>query len=159
MGWLQQQKLISSKVWRLEVPDQDAGRVLFFSAFFLGLQMAIMFSHRLSSVYISLASLHFLLRISVRLDCHCLVTRSCPTLCNPIDFYTRLPCPSLSPRVCSNSRPLTQWCHPTISFSVAPFSSCLQSFPASESFSVSWLITSGGQSIGDSASASRLVLM
>ena len=49
--------------------------------------------------------------------------------------HARLPCPSLSPRVCSNSRPLSWWCHPTISSSVVPFSSCLQSFPASRSFS------------------------
>ena len=66
--------------------------------------------------------------------------------------HARLPCPSLSPGVCSNSCPLSQWCHPTISSSVAPFSSCLQSFPASGSFPVSQLFTSGGQSIGASAS-------
>ena len=66
------------------------------------------------------------------------------------------PCPSPSPRVCSNSCPLSQWCHPTISSSVAPFSSCLQYFPASGSLPMSWLFTSGGQSIGNSASASVL---
>ena len=55
-------------------------------------------------------------------------------------------------RVCSNSGPLSQWCHPTISSSVIPFSSCLQSFPASESFPMSCLFASGGQSIGASAS-------
>ena len=53
--------------------------------------------------------------------------------------YTKLPCPSLSPRVCSNSCPLSQCCHPAISSSVASFS-CPQSFPASESFTMSWLI-------------------
>ena len=68
--------------------------------------------------------------------------------------HTRLLCPSLSPVLCSNSCPLRQWCHPTISFSVAPFSSCLKSFPVSGSFPMSWLFTSGGQSIGASASAS-----
>ena len=67
--------------------------------------------------------------------------------------HTRLPCPSLSPWVCSNSCPLSQWCHPTISSSVAPFSSYSQSFPASGSFPVTWLFKSGGQSIGASASA------
>ena len=66
--------------------------------------------------------------------------------------HTRLPCPSPSPRACSNSSPLSQWCHPTISSSVVPFSSCLQSFPTSESFLMSQLFTSGGQSIGASAS-------
>ena len=60
------------------------------------------------------------------------------------------------PRVCSNSCPLSQWCHPTISPSVDPSFSCPQSFPASGSFPVSWLFTSGGQSIGVSASASDL---
>ena len=67
-----------------------------------------------------------------------------------------LPCPSLSPGVCSNSCPLSQWCHPTISSSVIPFSSCPQSSPASGSFPVSWLFSSGGQSIGASVSASVL---
>ena len=52
---------------------------------------------------------------------------------------SRLPCPSLSPRACSNSCPLSRWCHPTISSSVAHFSPCPQSFPASESFPMSWL--------------------
>ena len=62
--------------------------------------------------------------------------------------HTRLPCPSLSPRVCSNSCPLSWWCHPIISSSVSPFSFCPQSFPASRSFPVSQLFTSAGQSIG-----------
>ena len=70
--------------------------------------------------------------------------------------HTRLPCPSLSPRVCSNSCPLSQWCHPTISSPVIPFSSCLQSFPASGSFKMSQFFASGGPSIGVSASASVL---
>ena len=71
--------------------------------------------------------------------------------------YTRLPCPSPSPRACSNSCPLnSQWFHPTISSSVIPFSSCPQSFPASGSFPMSWLFTSGGQGIEASASASVL---
>ena len=67
--------------------------------------------------------------------------------------HTRLPCPSPSPGVCSNSWPLSQWCHPTISSIIIIFSLCLQSFPASGSFPMSWLFTSGGQSIGVSASA------
>ena len=70
--------------------------------------------------------------------------------------HTRLPCPSLSPWACSNSCPLNRRCHPTISSSVVPFSSCLQSFPASGSFPMSQFFTSGGQSIGASASASVL---
>ena len=68
----------------------------------------------------------------------------------------RFPCPSTSPGVCLNSCPLSRWCHPTISSSVVPFSSCLLSFPASGSFPISQLFTSGGQSIGASASASVL---
>ena len=68
--------------------------------------------------------------------------------------HTRLPCPSLSPQVCSNSCPLSLWCYLTISSFAIPFSICLQSFPASGSFPVSWLFKSGGQSIGASASAS-----
>ena len=65
--------------------------------------------------------------------------------------HTRLPCTSLSPKVCSNSCSLSWWCHPTISSSVIPFA-CLQSFPASGSFPMSQLFASGGQSIGPSAS-------
>ena len=70
--------------------------------------------------------------------------------------HTRLPCPSLSFRVCSNSCPLSWWCHPTISSSVALFSSCPQSFPALGSFPISQLLASDGQSIGGWASASAL---
>ena len=66
--------------------------------------------------------------------------------------HTRLPCPSLSPGICSNSCPLSQWYCITISSSVAPLSSCPQSFPASGSFPTSQFFTSGGQSIGASAS-------
>ena len=69
--------------------------------------------------------------------------------------HTRPLCPSPTPGAGSNSCPLSQWCHPTISSSFVPFS-CLQSFPASGSFPMSRLFTSGGQSIGDSASASVL---
>ena len=68
----------------------------------------------------------------------------------------RLPCPPSTPGAYSNSCPLSWWCHPTISFSVIPFSSCLQSFPASVSFPLSQFFTSGGQSIGVSASTSVL---
>ena len=70
--------------------------------------------------------------------------------------HVRLPCPSLSPGVSSDSCPLSWWCHPTISSSVTPFSSCPQSFLASESFPMSWLFVWVGQSIGASVSASVL---
>ena len=87
----------------------------------------------------------------------CLVAQSCLTLCNPNGLqHSRLPYLSLSPRVCSNSCPLSRWWHPTISSSVIPFSSRLQSFPASGSFQMSQLFASGGQSSGVSASASVL---
>ena len=70
--------------------------------------------------------------------------------------HARPPCPSPTPEVYSNSCPLSRWCHPTISSSVIPFSSHLQSFPATGSFPMSQLFTSGSQSIGVSASASVL---
>ena len=70
--------------------------------------------------------------------------------------HARLSCPSPTPRTCSNSCPLSQWCHPAISSSVIPFSSCLQSFSASGSFPMSQFFASGGQSIGASASGSVL---
>ena len=67
--------------------------------------------------------------------------------------HTRLPCPSISPGVCSNSCPLSWWCHPTISSSIIPFSSWPQSCPASGSFPMNRLFASGGQSTGASALA------
>ena len=70
--------------------------------------------------------------------------------------HARPPCPSPTPRVYSNSHPLSQWCHPTISCSAVPFSSYLQSFPVSGSFQMSQLFASSGQSMGVSASASVL---
>ena len=70
--------------------------------------------------------------------------------------HARLPCPSPFPGIYSNSCPLSQWCHPIISSSVIPFSSCLQSFTASGSFLMSQFSASGHQSIGASASASVL---
>ena len=70
--------------------------------------------------------------------------------------HARPPCPSPTPGVYSNSCPSSRWCHPTISSSAVPFSSCLQSFPASRSFQMSQLFASSGQSIGVSASASVL---
>ena len=86
---------------------------------------------------------------------------SVQSLCHVLLFvtlglqHTRPPCPSPSLEACSNSCPSSQWCHPTMSSSVIPFS-CLQSLPASESFPVSQFLASGGQSIGASASASVL---
>ena len=70
--------------------------------------------------------------------------------------HTRPPCPLLTPGVYPSSCPLSRWCHPTISSSVIPFSSCLQSFPASGSFQMNQLFTSGGQSTGVSTSTSVL---
>ena len=70
--------------------------------------------------------------------------------------HDRLSCPPLSSGVCSNLCPLSQWCHPTTSSSVIPFSSCLQSCPASGSLQMSQLFASGGQNIGVSASTSVL---
>ena len=95
----------------------------------------------------------------MRLFCCCRfsVTKLCLTLCRPMDLHhVRLPCPSLSPRVCSDSCPLNWWCYLIISSSAAPFCFYLQSCPASESFPVSQLFVSGGQSIGASALASVL---
>ena len=85
------------------------------------------------------------------------VTHSCPTLCNPMDYSpTSFPVHHQLPEFTQNSCPLSAWCHPTISPFVVPFSSRLQSFPASGSFQISQFFTSGGQSIGVSASTSVL---
>ena len=72
--------------------------------------------------------------------------------------YTRPPCPSPTPGAYRNSCPFSRWCHPTISSSIIPFSSCSQSFPASGSFQISHFFESGGQSSGASASASVLLM-
>ena len=84
------------------------------------------------------------------------VAQSCLTLRPHEPQYTKPPCPSPTPGVHSNPCPLCQWCHPTISSSVVPFSSYPQSFPASGSFQMSQLSASSGQSIGASASVSVL---
>ena len=82
------------------------------------------------------------------------VVQPCPTLCHPMDGWqhARIPRPSPAPGDCSNLCPSNWWRHPTISSSVIPFSSCLQSFPASGSFQMSQFFASGGQSIGALAS-------
>ena len=106
-------------------------------------------------------SVDFCLRAPTPAVCACVCVCVCLwviksltlTFCSPMDYST----PGiLSPGVCSNSCPLSWWCHPTFSTSVVPISTCPQSFPASGSFPMSWLFTSGGQSIGTSASASVL---
>ena len=75
------------------------------------------------------------------------VAQLCPTLRAHGLQHARLPCPSPTPGACSNSCPLNRWCHPTISSSVVPFSSCFQSFPASGSFPMGQFFASGDQSI------------
>ena len=94
------------------------------------------------------------------LPCCCCysVAKSCLTLQPHGLQHARLPCLSPTSRACSNSCPSRQWCHPIISSSVFPFSSCLQSFPASGSFPMSLFFTLGDQSIGASASASVLLM-
>ena len=94
------------------------------------------------------------LRSHMQHCCCCLVSAMSNTLQVHRLHYTRLPYASPSFGTCSNSSPLSQWCNPTISSSVVPSSSCLQSFPASGSFPVSQFFASGGQSIRVSASTS-----
>ena len=86
------------------------------------------------------------------------VAQLCPTLPPGELQHTRPACPSPAPRVHPNPCPLSWWCHPTISSSVIPFSTCPQSFPASGSFQMSQFFASGGQSIGVSVSTSVLPL-
>ena len=88
----------------------------------------------------------------------CILQFSCSVMSTSLQPHglqqAGLPCPSATPVACSNSCPLSRWCHSTISSSVVPFSSSLQSFPAAGSFPISQFFTSGGQSIGVSVSAS-----
>ena len=104
------------------------------------------------SLYCSPVFISFILQLSVQFS-HLVMSNS---LWPHGPQHARPPSSSPTPRVYSNSCPLSQWCHPTISSSVVPFSSHLQSFPASGSFQMSQLFASGGQSIGVSASASAL---
>ena len=93
--------------------------------------------------------------------CKCTFLLFCPSVMSnslwPCGLqHSRPPCPSTPPGTCSNSCPSSRWCHPAISSSVVPFSSCLQSFPASGSFPNRQFFTSGGQNVRVSASASVL---
>ena len=109
----------------------------------------------LMRTYLSNVSAQVHLEISI--CCCCSVAQSCTILCDPMDYSTAdFPFPSPSPGVCSNSRTLSWWSHPTILSSVIPFFFWLQSFPASGSFPMSQLFASGNQSIEASASASVL---
>ena len=99
---------------------------------------------------------HIQLDMLSQIRCCCSVTKSCSTLQSHELQHTRLPCPSLSPRVFSNSWPLSWWWYLTISSSAVPFSFCLQSFSASRTFPKSWLFAWGNQDTGASASASVL---
>ena len=137
-------------------------KYLLFSLFLhsLGLLFFIISSKPLSHKAISKPwALDFYFSFSILL---CSVQVSCLVMSDSLQphglQYTSPPCPSPTPRACSNSCPLSQWCHPTISSSVGPFASLLQSFPASGSFLVSQFFTSGGQSIGVSAAVSVSVL-
>ena len=112
---------------------------------FVGKVMSLLFSMPSRLV------ITFLPRSSVQFNS---VAQSCPTLWLHEPQDTRPPCPSPIPRVHPNPCPLCQWCHPTVSSSVVPFSSRSQSFPASGSFQMSQLSASGGAGIGVSASAS-----
>ena len=97
--------------------------------------------------------IHMYLASYIYICCCCTLAQLCPTLCDPHRLqHARLPCPSPSPRVCSNSCPLNWRCHPTIS----PSHLLSLPFPASESFPMSQLLASGGQMIGASAAASVL---
>ena len=93
---------------------------------------------------------------TVKLDQFSSITWSCPTLQHHELQHARPPCPSPTPGAHPNPCPSSWWCHPTISSSVVPFSSCPQSCPASGSFQMSQRFASGGQSIGVSASTSVL---
>ena len=124
----------------------------------LGLLFFIISSKPLSHKTISKSwALDFYFSFSIPL---CSVQFSCSVMSNSLRphglQHASPPCPSPTPRACSNSCPSSQWCHPTISSSVVPFSTHLQSFPAWGSFLVSQFFTSGGQSIGVSPSVSVL---
>ena len=104
-----------------------------------------------ANVLASLNRNFFRVMIIIPFSYSCSVQFSCSVISNSLQSHglqhSRPPCPSPTPRVYSNSCPLSWWCYPTILSSVVPFSSCLQSFPASGSFQMSKFFASGGQSI------------
>ena len=137
-------------LWRYGIKTQG-GIWLILSMVFVGLFVRALWPHSLVESKDEVDSL-LIKGISVQFSCS-VVSNSL----RPHESQnTRPPCPSSTPRVRSNSCPSSLWCHPAISSCVVPFSSCSQSLPASEFFPMSQLFTWGGQSIGDSASASVL---
>ena len=117
------------------------------------------FSYAWNSIFLGLCQYHFRSFCGIHFSSsfflnpwshhRCSVIQLCQSLCDPMDCsMPGSPSSSPIPGACSKSCPSSRWCHPTISSSVVPFSSCLQSFPASGSFTMSWLFASGGQSIG-----------
>ena len=112
--------------------------------------------HSIDGLYLFLNETNYIVWLFQKYCCWFAVAKSYPTLQRLGLPHGRLPCPSLSPWVCSNSYPLSQWCHPIISSSVIPFSPCLQSSLASGSFPMSSLFAWSSQSIGASALASVL---
>ena len=130
--------------WQLRDRDQALLGICAFCRQYLGLMLCCHHPEIFNHFWIRGPTFSFC-------TCCCSVSKSCPALCEPMNCST----PGF-PVLCSNSCPFSQWRHPTISSSVVPFSSCLQSFPASGSFPLSQLFASGGQSIGVSASASIL---
>ena len=119
-------------------------------------------SQRVGRDWVTFTSLHFtsphssLKSPGYTIHCCCSVTKSCPTLCDPMDCVCQASLFITNSQACSDSCPLSQWCHPAILSSVVPFFFHLQSFPAWGSFPMSQFFVSGGQSIGASASASVL---
>ena len=154
-GWFKQPKSIFLQFWRLDVGGKGIGSVGFFQRP-LSLACRLPSSHGLLSAPVCIlisSSYKDISPIGLEPTHCCSVPKSCLT---PGLQHARPPCPSLFPGVCPSSCPSSAWCYPTISPSVALFSFCLQSFPASQSFPMSWLFASGGPRIGASASVSVL---
>ena len=163
-GWLKQQTFISHSSGGWDVWEQGASMI----GFWRRLSSWIAVGHfalcpHMLGIERQCLLVSLLLRVltpSRRLHSHDLqfssVAQSCLTLRPHESQHARPPCPSPTPGVHSDSRPLSQWCHPAISSSVVPFSSCPQSLPASKSFPMNPLFPWGGQSIGISALASFL---
>ena len=115
-----------------------------------------MFAEQKLLYFVFVLKCYLIIKLTRMISCQFSSAQLCPTLRPHGLQHTRLPCLSPTPGVRSNSCPVSRWCHPTISSSVVPFSSHLQSFPESGSFQMSQFFTWGGQSLGVSASASVL---
>ena len=155
--WLSWTNLPRASVYKSLCGYMFSGFFLFFFFFKKTIEIIIWLFFILLLLWITFSNIKYIFKLHILSDQIRSVAQSCPTLCDPMNHSTPgLPVHHQLPEFTQTHVHWVQWCHPAISSSVVPFSSCPQSLPASESFPMSQLFTRGGQSTGVSASASFL---